>query len=170
MPAVGPSGAKRVKPTRARVSEASKVKLGRLGDFVGFRMRRVQEQLSRDFRQAISDWGLRSGLFSSLAIISANPGISQNELAGAAGLDKSVAVALIDEMEQRGWAQRERSKEDRRRHALYITEEGQVRLDELFDILEHTENVVLQQLSPAELALLGELLDRMFFSCLDKFD
>lgn len=156
--------------TRAgnQLSEASRVNLGRLGDFVGFRMRRVQEQLSRDFRQATSDMGLRSGLFSSLAIISANPGISQNELAGAVGLDKSAAVSIIDDMEALGWAQRERSQADRRRHALYVTPQGQASLDQLFETLEQTENAVHVQLSPAELALLGELLDRMFFTYLGK--
>ena len=139
--------------------------LGRLGDFVGFRLRRVQNQLSRDFSAATADDGLRSGLFSSLALIAANPGISQQQLSREVGLDKSVTVAIVDEMERSGWAVRERSKIDRRRHSLQVTPAGEAYLDELFATLERTENAVLHQLSPAELALLNELLDRMYTAC-----
>ena len=141
--------------------------LGRLGEFVGFRLRRVQNQLSRDFAAATAAQGLRAGLFSSLSIIQANPGISQNELSREVGLDKSVTVTIVDELERFGWANRERSKADRRRHALFVTPEGEVHLDELFAILERTENAVLHQLSPAELHLLSELLDRMYAACRD---
>ncbi|HEY5724257.1 MAG TPA: MarR family winged helix-turn-helix transcriptional regulator [Allosphingosinicella sp.] len=141
------------------------VTLGRLGDFVGFRLRRVQNQLSRDFASATADRNLRSGLFSSLALISANPGISQNELSKETALDKSVIVTIVDELELRGWATRERSKTDRRRHALFITRDGESYLNELFQILEHTEDKVLHQLSRAELHMLHELLDRMYSAC-----
>lgn len=138
--------------------------LGRLGNFVGFRLRRVQNQLSRDFAAATGDYKLRSGLFSSLALIAANPGLSQNELSREVVLDKSVTVTIVDDLERRGLATRERSKTDRRRHALYITSEGQTFLDELFAILEQTENAVLHQLSGAELHLLNQLLDRMYLA------
>lgn len=141
------------------------VNLGRLGEFVGFRLRRVQNQLSRDFASATADRNLRSGLFSSLALIQANPGISQNALSKETALDKSVIVTIVDELERRGWATRERSKTDRRRHALFITGDGESYLNELFAILEHTEDSVLHQLSRAELHMLHELLDRMYSAC-----
>lgn len=138
------------------------VRLGHLGDFIGFRLRRVQNQLSRDFSAAIAGRGLRSGLFSSLAIISANPGISQSDLAREIGQDKSITVTIVDDLERLGWAIRERSKHDRRRHALFITEAGEENLAELFALIAETEKAVLHQLSPAELHLLSELLDRMY--------
>jgi DNA-binding MarR family transcriptional regulator len=145
--------------------ESASMDLGRLGDFVGFRLRRVQNQLSRDFAAATADRNLRSGLFSSLALIAANPGVSQNELSKETALDKSVTVTIVDEMERRGWATRERSKVDRRRHALFVTKAGQAYLDELFAILDRTEDAVLHQLSRAELHVLNELLDRMYSAC-----
>jgi DNA-binding MarR family transcriptional regulator len=141
------------------------VNLGRLGDFVGFRLRRVQNQLSRDFAAATAEQGLRSGLFSTLALISSNPGISQNELSKEIALDKSVTVTLVDQLEKYGWAVRERSPKDRRRHALFITPRGEEQLTELFSVLEKTENAVLHQLSDGELRLLSELLDRMYQAC-----
>lgn len=148
--------------------DGESVNLGRLGDFVGFRLRRVQNQLSRDFAAATADRNLRSGLFSSLALIAANPGISQNELSRETALDKSVTVTIVDELERRGWATRERSKTDRRRHALFVTKAGAAYLDELFAVLEKTEDAVLHQLSRAELHILNELLDRMYAACVEE--
>jgi DNA-binding MarR family transcriptional regulator len=147
------------------LGDGETMRLGRLGDFVGFRLRRVQNQLSRDFAAATADRNLRSGLFSSLALIAANPGVSQNELSKQTALDKSVTVTIVDELERQGWATRERSKTDRRRHALFITKAGEAYLDELFAILERTEDAVLHQMSSAELHVLNELLDRMYSAC-----
>lgn len=140
----------------------ARINLGRLGQFVGFRLRRVQNQLSRNFATVTANEGLRSGLFSSLAIVEANPGISQSELSREVGLDKSVTVTIVDEMEKFGWAERRRSTQDRRRHALYVTPAGAAKLNHLFSLMDETEAAVLHQLSPGEMQLLSELLDRMY--------
>ncbi|MBO9723781.1 MAG: MarR family transcriptional regulator [Novosphingobium sp.] len=145
-------------------AEEQSIKLGRLDEFIGFRLRRIQNQLSRDFAAATADRNMRSGLFSSLSIVAANPGISQNELSKAVGLDKSITVQIVDELEKRELAVRERSPTDRRRHALFVTDSGKAYLDELFAILTETEDAVLHQLTRAELALLRELLDRMYLA------
>jgi DNA-binding MarR family transcriptional regulator len=144
---------------------AERLNLGRLGDFVGFRLRRVQNQLSRDFAAATADQSLRSGLFSSLGIIAANPGVSQSELSREVGLDKSVTVTIVDELEKYGWAERRRSPTDRRRHDLFATPAGEQHLDQLFGIIARTEDAVLHELSPAEMHVLSELLDRMYAAC-----
>ena len=151
-------------PARRQPAEAEQrqVSLGRLGDYVGFRLRRVQNQLSRKFAAVTSGEGLRSGLFSSLAIVSANPGISQSELSREVGLDKSVTVTIVDELEKFGWAERRRSPLDRRRHALFITPAGETKLDGLFARMDETESEVLHQLTGEEMAMLSELLDRMY--------
>jgi DNA-binding MarR family transcriptional regulator len=141
------------------------LELGRLGDFIGFRLRRLQNQLARNFAAATADRNLRSGLFSSLAIIAANPGISQNELAQEVGLDKSVTVLIVDDLEHRGLALRKRSDTDRRRHSLFVTPAGEDYLDEMFGLLDDTEKAVLSQLSARELQQLRRLLDRMYEAC-----
>lgn len=145
--------------------EQPEVDLGRLGDFIGFRLRRIQNHLSRNFAARNADWNLRSGLFSSLAIISANPGISQNLLSREVGLDKSATVQIVDDLEARGWAQRRRSPHDRRFYELMVTEAGQAALDALFAHLEETERDVVAHLSVEERVLLHSLLDRIYQSC-----
>ena len=152
-------------PAAERPPDSGEVSLGRLGDFVGFRLRRIQNQLSRDFAAASDEYNLRSGLFSSLAIIAANPGISQNEVSRAVALDKSITVQIVDELEKRGLGVRKRSKVDRRRYSLFITPAGEAVLDELFAILARTEDKVLHQLSPDELEMMNRLLDRVYEAC-----
>lgn len=139
-----------------------RMQLGRLNDYVGFRMRRVQNQLSANFAAETARFGIRTGLFSSLALIEANPGLSQQELSGTVGLDKSITVQIVDELEKRGWAKRERSTTDRRRHALTLQPAGKEFLDELFAIMKRVEAEVQAQLKPDERPIFDAALDRMY--------
>jgi DNA-binding MarR family transcriptional regulator len=143
-------------------SEEAGPQLGRLGATVGFRMRRVQIQFASRFAAQTAEYKMRSGLFSSLAIIDANPGMSQQELSRVVGLDKSVAVQIVDELEERGFAQRERSKVDRRRHLLTVTPEGQAFLDKMFAVVGDVEDEALRDLGEQERAALHKLLDQMY--------
>ncbi len=146
-------------------ADQPEIDLGRLGDFIGFRLRRIQNHLSRNFSARNAEWNLRSGLFSSLAIISANPGISQNLLSREVGLDKSATVQIVDDLEGRGWAERRRSTNDRRYYELVVTPKGRDALDQLFANLEETERDVMAHLSDAERVLLLGLLDQVYQRC-----
>ena len=70
---------------------ATGLKLGRLGNYVGFRMRRVQNQLSALFAAATTQYGIRSGLFSSLALIEAN--LRQCQVSEGYTIDRRNALA-----------------------------------------------------------------------------
>lgn len=139
--------------------------LGRLGNFVGFRLRRIQNYLSRDFSSATGAHDLKHGQFTGLAVIAANPGLSQIALAREIGLDKSLTVLMVDEMERRGWAERRRSTVDRRRHDLFVTAAGEAVLDDLFAQLTVVEKRALDVLSDEEHAVLNDLLDRIYKAC-----
>ena len=138
------------------------VSLGRLGDFLGFRLRRLQNRLSRDFAEATRQFNLRSGLMSSLEIIRANPGISQQDLSDEVGLDKSVTVLIIDLLEERGLAERRKSGGDRRRYSLFATKAGEAHLEQLFEIMSKTEDRVLHGVDDDELRWLMSILDRLY--------
>jgi DNA-binding MarR family transcriptional regulator len=141
--------------------------LGRIDDYLGFRLRRIQNRLSKDFAAAVAEHGLKQGVFSSLALIAANPGTSQAAVSREVGLDKSVTVSIVDELERRGYAERRPSRTDRRRHALFITPAGEAFLDEMFAELDKTEQRAKGQLTPAEFALLQEFLDRIYLACIE---
>lgn len=152
---------------RSDTASRDRLRLGRLGDLVGFRLRRIQTHFGRDFSAATAGEGLRSGMMSTLALIVANPGISQSEVAKATLLDKSAAVLIVNELERRGFAKRVPAQHDRRRHSLYVTAEGETFLTSLLDTLSVIENRVLSHLSSEELLALHRLLDRLYEISLD---
>ena len=142
--------------------DMNSVSLGRLGSFLGFRLRRVQNQLSRDFSAKTRDWGMRAGMFSALEIIASNPGVSQATLSEEVGLDKSAIVPLVDDLERRGWVTRTRSTTDRRRNHLDITDAGRDELDKLFAYLSETEEAGLAMLDDEERAIVSRALDKVY--------
>lgn len=142
--------------------EVEHVALGRLGTALGFRFRRVQNKLARDFATNTAAWKLRSGMFSSLEIIAANPGISQAMLSTEVGLDKSAVVPLVDDLEKRGWVIRTRSQEDRRRNHLSITDAGKAELDSLARLMVETESTALAVLTDEERAVISGALDKVY--------
>ncbi len=131
-----------------------------LAGFVGPRVRILWNLLSARMVEALAPFGLRPGAFSALALISANPGCSQNQLAQALGMDKSAVVALIDELEKRGLAGRVRQARDRRLHALTLTAKGKTLLQKMTEPAARGGHPIREALSPQELKQLQALLER----------
>jgi DNA-binding MarR family transcriptional regulator len=144
--------------------------IGRYEGYVGFRLRRIQNHLSRSFAEASAPYRLRVGAMSALAIIEANPGISQAKVGRQISMDASGVVTLVDELVERGWISRRRAPDDRRRSALYLEPLGERILGELFAILDRTEHAVLQALSSSELLMLSRTLDRIHDHCFGDED
>lgn len=139
--------------------------LGVLNDLLGFRLRRIQNHLARAFQEDPRHGDLKSGLFSILALIAANAGVSQARLAMESGIDKTALVALLDYLEQEGWAVRIRAREDRRKHSLHITEKGLAALDRLTTAAHDTESKARGALTERELAQLLRILDKLYATC-----
>jgi len=144
--------------------------LGVLAPLLGFRMRRIHTHLTRAFSARLGDRALKPGGFSALALISANPGLSQQMLSDRLGQDKATVVALLDEMERRGWAERRRAVTDRRRHHLYVTTEGARILAWMAGEADVNETRVASVLSPEEFQTLLGLLDRIYHGCFSTTD
>jgi DNA-binding MarR family transcriptional regulator len=141
-------------------AEAEELDPGLLVDFLGPRVRVLWNLLDARMVEALSPFGLRTGAFSALALISANPGCSQNQLAGGLGMDKSAVVAIIDELESRDLARRVRQAHDRRRHALSLTTKGKALLQRMLAPATQGGRPIREALSPREMEQLQSLLDR----------
>ena len=151
----------RTDPAHTEASEQTEaLNLGLLEDFVGPRVRILWNLLSAGMVKALAPFGLRSGAFSALALISANPGCSQNQLAQGLGMDKSAVVVIIDELERRGLAARVRHPQDRRFHALKLTAKGKALLQRMIEPASQPGQPLRDALSPQELQQLLSLLDR----------
>jgi DNA-binding MarR family transcriptional regulator len=142
------------------------VDVGRLDELLVVHLSRLDILLSQAFYTATEQERLRPGVISSLALIVANPGISQNEIGRYTGIDKSAMVPIIDYLEESGYVVREKSREDRRRYALRATSEGEDRLESLVDAVKKIENDMLAKVSKKEIETFQNLVDRMVDSCL----
>jgi DNA-binding MarR family transcriptional regulator len=153
------------KPASPQPLPDTSISLGVLHDIIGFKIRRIQNSLARSFYEAIHPHQARPGAFSALALISANPGMSQTDLAREIGFDKALVVGLLDSMEANGWTVRTRSTSDRRRHELSVTPAGQAALSELLELAHVNEARVREALTAAERRTLFALLDKVYLAC-----
>lgn len=138
------------------------ISLGQLANYVGFRMRRVHDIQTREFLRLTRDEDLTQGMFTALALISANPGSSQASLAQEMGLHTSAMVSLIDDLEMRQWVVRQKSTVDRRRYQLVLTAAGEKALRRLLRILDDVESRSLKALTSSELKAMTRALDKLY--------
>jgi DNA-binding MarR family transcriptional regulator len=135
--------------------------LGVLEAFLGFRLRRLHNQLAQGFAQMLAPYELRPAAFTALALVAANPGVAQVEVGRAAMFDKALVAGLIEDLERRGWVERRRSPSDRRRQALYATAEGERVLAELDALARENERRLTRPASAKETQRMIALLDRI---------
>jgi DNA-binding MarR family transcriptional regulator len=96
-----------------------------------------------------------------LNILDRNPGITQQALSSMLGMVPSGLVALLDDLEARGFLERRRNQEDRRRHAVYLSEAGRAAMRQIAEVSRKHQRSLFAALSEEEQNQLGELLERV---------
>lgn len=96
-----------------------------LDGLLGYRLRRAQGAMHRDFMAAVASLDLTQKQAATLWLIHSNAGVAQVSVAGALGMDRATMMAIVDRLEDRGLVIRKRSSTDRRRQELYLTPAGQ---------------------------------------------
>ena len=86
--------------------------------------------------------------------------MTQHALGEALSLDPSNVVGLLNELEERGLIERRRDPADRRRHIVSLSSSGEGQLVLSESQIGHIEANLLKALSPAERAMLYDLLVR----------
>jgi DNA-binding MarR family transcriptional regulator len=85
-------------------------------------------------------------------------GVTQGQLGKATGLDANTVVLLLNGLEEKGFAVRERDPNDRRRHVVRVTPAGVKALSRGDRAVEAVTDDVFASLDPDERAQLGALL------------
>src|SRR5690242_4959786 len=81
----------------------------------GFLLSWNGHRISQLFEEALRPLGLRPPHFGVMTLIAAEPGSTQHELGERSMTDPSSMVGLIDELEERGFAERKPHPQDRRK-------------------------------------------------------
>jgi DNA-binding MarR family transcriptional regulator len=125
-----------------------------LDGLLGYRLRRAQGAMHRDYMAAVSGLDLTQKQTATLWLLNANPGVSQVSVAGALGMDRATMMSVTDRLEDRGLLIRKRSTVDRRRQELYLTPSGLSMLRKARSRIEAHEGRFRALFKPAELAAL----------------
>ncbi|HEY7806612.1 MAG TPA: MarR family winged helix-turn-helix transcriptional regulator [Croceibacterium sp.] len=133
---------------------------GQLANAVGPRVRLLRNALAARSIAALEEFALPTGSLTVLSLIAANPGSNQTALAKAAGVNKSALVGIVDELEKRGLAARDRSASDRRRNHLTVTPVGEATMKAMLARVAGGESKVRDALGLRDHLKLLELLDR----------
>jgi len=88
-------------------------------------------------------------------------GQSQQALSIALGIHRTAMVALVDDLERRGLAERRRDPADRRAYTLHLTSPGRELLDKASLVAEADEDELLAALDAPERSQLISLLQRV---------
>ncbi|MFZ6708603.1 MarR family winged helix-turn-helix transcriptional regulator [Undibacterium sp. TC9W] len=133
---------------------------GILDELTGYAVRRAQLSIYADFSASLGVYDITPQRFSSLVIVSNNPGISQTRLAEVMGIARSGVVAIIDNFEQAGLLERQGSG-DRRAYNLHLTKEGQKQLEKYKQAVKEHDDRVSQHLCAKERQQLRALLGKL---------
>jgi DNA-binding MarR family transcriptional regulator len=125
--------------------------LGGLDQLLGFHLRLAHVAIYRDFAASMAQFDLNQMRFATLQLISANPAVSQVDLAATLGTDRATMMAMIDRLEQRGLVVRKRSTADRRRQELMLTPAGETMLKQAHAMILEHEKRFTERLAPGEL-------------------
>ena len=104
---------------------------GELGRFPGYLLARLGEASRRRFHKALEPEGLHPRDFGVMTMVAAQPGMSQQQLHEKTGIDPSSMVAVIDDLQARGLAERRPDPADRRARRVFLTEQGEQALQRI---------------------------------------
>ena len=129
-----------------------------LTHLVGYGASRAAIEMRKVFARHMKPLGLKVVEFSILMLVAANRQVNQKQIGQALDISAPNLAVTLDRMVERGWVLRVRSEQDRRAQHIHLTAKGVELVQRAQKIAATMEDASLRMLSPAERALLIELL------------
>ena len=147
---------------RPDVTPAGRLEEARLHQVLGYQMAQATIVTNAVFQAHASEpYGLRPVEYTLLTLIVENPGGTLVRLARALAVTAPNITMWIDKLEERGLVRRQPSTTDRRAQVLQATPEGEALARQATQSILEAERAALTTLSPAEHAMLVELLHKV---------
>lgn len=134
---------------------------GELTVFPGYLLARLGESSRRRFHEALEPEGLHPRDFGVMTMVAAQPGMSQQQLHEKTAIDPSSMVAVIDQLEAGGLAERRPDPEDRRARTIFLTDRGEQTLRRVRALAGELQREFFGALTAAELRTLHALLRKL---------
>src|SRR3954466_8905841 len=110
------------------------------------------------FTEALEPFGIRPRHVAALIELRDSGELTQQSLCGQLHLDPTNLVAILNELELKGFATRRRDPEDRRRHLVEVSKKGLAVIEKVSAVMDGVEDDLLDGLEPAEREQLEGLL------------
>jgi DNA-binding MarR family transcriptional regulator len=110
------------------------------------------------FTEALEPFGIRPRHVAALIELRDRGELTQQSLCGQLHLDPTNLVAILNDLEHRGYATRRRDPEDRRRHLVEISKKGRAVIDKVSKVMDGVENELLAGFDASEREQVASLL------------
>jgi DNA-binding MarR family transcriptional regulator len=121
-------------------------------------LHKLGNEVLRRAEGPLDEMGLTGREYMTLAVLDSDAPSSQAELAALCGLLPAQLVAVIDELERDGLAERRRDEVDRRRSVVRLTSKGRRLLARADALAARIEDELLGHLDAAQRARLHDVL------------
>lgn len=129
--------------------------------FPGYLLARLGEASRRRFARALQGQNLHPRDFGVMTLIDSHPGSTQQQLHEMSGIDPSTMVAVIDELESVGLAERRPHPGDRRARTIFLTGRGKQTLAQVQSLAAELQKEMFAPLTAAERRTFHELLRKL---------
>src|SRR3977135_3999373 len=102
------------------------------------------------FTEALEPFGIRPRHVAALIELRDQGELTQQSLCGQLHLDPTNLVAILNELEQRGYAMRRRDPEDRRRPLVEVSKKGIAVIEKVSEVMDGVEDELLDGFDPSE--------------------
>lgn len=93
----------------------------------------VTRQMRKHFDEAVSDLGVTRSQLSVIFVVASRPGATQRVIADHLEISEVSAGRLVDRLIAEGMVERKRKEDDKRAHAIFLTEKGEQLTGKLAD-------------------------------------
>ncbi|OBB78036.1 MarR family transcriptional regulator [Mycobacterium colombiense] len=135
--------------------------IAELDERIPFLLAQLGAHVSSDFQRRLAPMGADPRTYAVLLALASADGQSQRQLSERLGIHRNAMVVVIDQLEQRGLANRRPRPEDRRAVAVTLTAKARRLLPALHEQGRELENEIAAPLSSKERAELRRLLQRV---------
>jgi DNA-binding MarR family transcriptional regulator len=141
-----------------------------LTQWPGYVMKYVFESWYTSYEQEIAQVGLSVNGFLVLVVLDDEGPDTQTRLAERLSIDRSAMVAVVDELEEKGYVERRRSKGDRRTVPVHVTKLGSEAAARARAATDASNHRIFAGFSPRDEELFYDLLVRMADSAAPSLD
>ncbi len=128
---------------------------------IGAAIRLTHRQFAQDLQERLAPYDIPVGMWFFFRALWEEDGLTQRQLSQRVGSMEQTTVEQLKNMERRGYIERRRSLDDRRKIHVHLTESGMALKNQLLPFAREVNQVALEGLSDGEIGFLRLVLDRI---------